>query len=214
VRYAELAAEAPARRLESAATRAADRLHEAWAARDLDRFAALLPAGFRVDDRRKTAPPEPDRGRWIDAALASPSSRRSELLATRGDRLALTHVHPEYGAGAIGSGEMGWLEILEVDDAGDPAILILFDEDDLDAAHAELDQRYERGEAAAYGHVTMTRAFRRALAARDWDALGTLLAPDLVVQDHRLLGWETLHGPGAYLEALRSLVELAPDVRL
>jgi hypothetical protein len=60
----------------------------------------------------------------------------------------------------------------------------------------------------------MTRAFRSALAARDWDALSTVLAPDLVVRDHRLLGWDTLHGPQAYLEAVRSLVELAPDVRL
>jgi class 3 adenylate cyclase/tetratricopeptide (TPR) repeat protein len=213
-RYAELAAEVPACRIESAATRAADRLREACEARDGDRLAALLPAGFRISDRRKTARPELDRRRWIDAALASSSRRRSELLATRGDRLALTHVHPEHGPAPIGSGGMGWLEIVEVDDAGDPAMLILFDEDDLDAAQAELDARYERGEAAAYGHVAMTRAFRRALAAREWDALATLLAPDLIVQDHRRLGWETLHGPGAYLEALRSLVELAPDVRL
>src|SRR5262249_56171820 len=57
-------------------------------------------------------------------------------------------------------------------------------------------------------------AFRGALAAGDWEALSTVLAPDLVVRDHRLLGWDTLHGPQAYLEAVRSLVELAPDVRL
>src|SRR5262249_27266541 len=39
-------------------------------------------------------------------------------------------------------------------------------------------------------------------------------APDLVVRGHRVMGWETLHGPAEYLEAVRSLVELAPDVRL
>ena len=55
------------------------------------------------------------------------------------------------------------------------------------------------------------REFTRAFAERDWDALAARCAPDLVVHDHRLLGWGTLHGPAAYLEALRSLVELAPD---
>jgi len=54
----------------------------------------------------------------------------------------------------------------------------------------------------------------RGIAARDWDALRALFSPDLVVQDHRPLGWETMHGPGIYLESLRSLVDLAPDVRL
>ena len=34
------------------------------------------------------------------------------------------------------------------------------------------------------------------------------------MNDHRVLGWETLRGPAAYLEALRALVDLAPDVRL
>ena len=50
--------------------------------------------------------------------------------------------------------------------------------------------------------------------ARYWEALATVLAPDLVVNDHRLLGWDVLRGPAAYVEALRSLVELSPDVRL
>ena len=60
----------------------------------------------------------------------------------------------------------------------------------------------------------MTRTFSQAFAARDWATLATVLAPDLVVNDHRLLGWDVLHGPAEYIEALRSLVELSPDVRL
>jgi ketosteroid isomerase-like protein len=58
------------------------------------------------------------------------------------------------------------------------------------------------------------RAFLRGVEARDWDALRALYSPDLVVQDHRPLGWETLHGPEQYVKTLESLVELAPDVRL
>ncbi len=40
------------------------------------------------------------------------------------------------------------------------------------------------------------------------------LAPGLIVDDHRLLGWETLRGPAAYIEVLKQLVDLAPDVQL
>ena len=184
VRYAELAAERPARGFENPATRAGDRL-------------AASPSGaVRITDRRR----EPARE-------SSPILRR-DTLATRGERLALTRVGPARGEAS------GWLEVVETDSAGDPTALTLFDDDDVDAAFAELDARYDRGEAAPYGHGPMTRAFRSALAARDWDALSTVLAPDLVVLDHRLLGWDTLRGPRAYLEAVRSLVELAPDVRL
>ena len=91
---------------------------------------------------------------------------------------------------------------------------VTFDLDALDVAYAELDERYRAGEGAVHGHVATAQAFRRAFAARDWDALAALLTPDLVVHDHRLLGWETLHGPAAYVQALKSLVDLAPDVRL
>jgi hypothetical protein len=184
VRYAELAADRPAHGFENAATRAGDRL------------AASPSDSVRVIDRRREQPRE------------STSVLHRDTLATRGDRLALMRVRPARGEGT------GWLELVETDSGGESTTLTLFDGDDVDAAFAELDARYDRGEAAPYGHGSMTRVFRSALAARDWDALSTVLAPDLVVRDHRLLGWDTLHGPQAYLEAVRSLVELAPDVRL
>jgi class 3 adenylate cyclase len=184
VRYAALAAGRPAQGFENAAARAGDRL------------AASPSDAVRITDQRR-AP-----------ARESSSVLHRDTFATRGDRLALTRVRPARGEGP------SWLELVEADAGGDATTLTLFDDDDVDAAFAELDARYDRGEAAPYGHGAMTRAFRGALAARDWDALSTVLAPDLVVRDHRLLGWDTLHGPQAYLEAVRSLVELAPDVRL
>jgi class 3 adenylate cyclase/tetratricopeptide (TPR) repeat protein len=184
VRYAELAAELPARAFENAATRAGDRL------------TASPCDGVRISDRRR------------ESARESSSALHRDTLATRGAHLALTRVRVARGEGST------WLELVETDAGGEAMALILFDDDDVDAAFAELDARYDRGEAAPYGHGAMTRAFRRALAARDWDSLSTVLAPDLVVRDHRLLGWETLHGPQAYVEAVRSLAELAPDVRL
>ena len=60
----------------------------------------------------------------------------------------------------------------------------------------------------------LTIAFGNAVASRDWDALVDALSPDLEVYDHRRLGWEPLRGPQAYVDALRALVDLAPDVRL
>jgi len=214
-RYDELADVHPgAGGFENAATHAADRLRAARKARDAHPLAALVPAGFRISNRRKACRQELGREESIAAVRAGASPGRSDTLATRGDRLALIRERPEAGEGATALDATGWLEIVEVDAAGSPTRLTLFDEEDLDAARAELDERYEEGEAAVYGHAAMTRAFRSALAAREWDTLAKLLAPDLVVEDHRILGWETLHGPGEYVEALRSLVELAPDVRL
>jgi ketosteroid isomerase-like protein len=40
------------------------------------------------------------------------------------------------------------------------------------------------------------------------------MAADVVVEDHRLLGWETVHGAGDYVRTLHSLVDLAPDTRV
>jgi SnoaL-like protein len=89
------------------------------------------------------------------------------------------------------------------------------DPDKLDVATAELDARYAAGEAAGFSHVLATmRAFRDAFTRRDWDALEALMVPDLEIDDHRLLAWETLRGAATYVQALRSLVELAPDTRL
>jgi hypothetical protein len=121
----------------------------------------------------------------------------------------------EIGDEARGASEAEYLGIGEVDAAGRGITDVVFDPNDLDDAHAELDARYAAGEAAAHALVTATmHAFRSAFGERDWDALAALFVPDLVVNDHRRLGWETLRGPAAYVRALRSLVDLAPDVRL
>jgi hypothetical protein len=44
-------------------------------------------------------------------------------------------------------------QIVEVDDHGDVAVVVVFDPDDLEAAYAELDQRFAAGEAAAHGRA-------------------------------------------------------------
>jgi hypothetical protein len=107
------------------------------------------------------------------------------------------------------------LQILELDAGGRQEAIVLLDLDDLAGAYAELDARYHAGEAAPYARVSAgMQEFKRAFQTRDWEALAARCASDLVVHDHRLLGWHSLHGPAAYLEALRTLVDLAPDTRL
>jgi hypothetical protein len=57
-------------------------------------------------------------------------------------------------------------------------------------------------------------AQRRPYLDRDWYAFAATHAPDVVIHDHRLLGWGTLHGVEALLRTQQVLVELAPDTRL
>jgi hypothetical protein len=90
-----------------------------------------------------------------------------------------------------------------------------FDPDHLDAAYAELDARYAAGEGRDYPHVlAQHRAWMDAFERRDFDGLAALYpAHGAVVHDHRKIGFGTLSA-SQYVELLRPLVELAPDVRL
>ena len=215
--YEALAEGPPTFRLENAATRAGDRVFHAMGSGDWSRVTALFPSGFRSIDREWRL--ETDRDTYLEAARpmieVMSSTPTAEILATRGDRLALSRLRWSGGGGqGVGPVELEWLAILEADDKGEVQSSIEFARGDLEAAYAELDVRFAAGEAAATRRAAVTRAFNRAFADRDWEAFDELLAPDLTVHDHRTLGWETLHGPAAYVQALRSLVDLAPDVQL
>ncbi len=203
----------------NAAAQAVERTLEAMAARDWERFGTFFAASFRNIDRRAMVRLELDRDQWLAsnrALVEMTSSRpRRTMLATRGDRLAMFRATWEGTAGAMGRSEIDWLMVVEVDAHGDVLAAVGFDPDDLDTAHAEIDERYAAGEARAHPRVSATmRTFRAAFASRDWDALAAQFTPDLVVNDHRRLGWEPLRDSAAYVQTLRSLVDLAPDVRL
>jgi hypothetical protein len=84
----------PSAQIENAATRQADRVSQAWAARDWERLTELYPAGCWLSDRKRmTQLGELDRTRQLE--LIRPifdmsSSRLVQVfLATRGDRLTL-----------------------------------------------------------------------------------------------------------------------------
>jgi class 3 adenylate cyclase/tetratricopeptide (TPR) repeat protein len=207
-----------ATRIENAATRCMDRFAGAWAARDWN-VASIYALGFRLIDRRSIVHLDLDGEQHLRALrpMFDMESSRFTLdpIATRGDRLALARARFESSGRSVGPSENEWLQIIGVDVRGDCAEMVMFDSGDLDAAHVELDRRFAVGEAAGHGPVAAAmRGFTDAFARRDWSVLAARFAPDLVVHDRRRLGWETLRGPAAYVDTLRSLVELAPDVRL
>jgi hypothetical protein len=192
-------------------------MEEAFAGRDWERAAADFAPEFTMLDRRSVVRLDLDREQHLQSLRAMfdmATTLTDHVLATRGDRLALARARWEGAARSIGPSEAEWLLVIEMNDRGKRVAIVNFDPDDVDAAYAELDARYAAGEAAAYERVSAAmQRFRRAFADRDWDTLTAQLAPDLFVDDHRLLGWEPLQGAAAYVDALRSMVELAPDVR-
>jgi len=213
--YDELAAKPPPR-IENAATRASDRFKVAWEARDWQRVAAVFAPGFRLLDRRKLVRVELDLAGHLETVRMMremPSSRFTwELLATRGDRLALERMLFEGAGRNVGPSEVELLQVLDVDDHGNVAVVVALDPDDVDAAYAELDERYAKGEAAPYaGDWRASLRFFRALAARDWEQLAATMAPDFVVEDHRPLGLLASLSRDEYVKSVRALLDLRPD---
>ncbi len=202
-------------RIENGATRLLERFKEAWEARDWERLAAHFASEFRLSDRRAMAQLELDRAQHLASmrpVFEMTSSRfLSELLATRGERLALFRQRFEGSDRDVGPSDLDFLVLVESTERGDRSLgMVTFDPDELDAAYDELDARYLAGEAAPFRHAKGLAAFKRAFAARDWDAMTSLVA--CVLTDHRPLGWGTLDGP-TYLQSLKALAELAPDTR-
>jgi SnoaL-like domain len=203
--------------LESTATRSVDRFDRAWASGDWAALAALHAPGFHFSDRRPAMELEQDREAFLEFTRplferkATQVSR--EVLATRGDRLALIVLRFAAGDRAAVGGDS--LFVIEVNPRGERVALVRFGPGDRNAAQAELDARYAAGEATE--HSAMWAALwdvRRAFAALDWDRLTSLVSADLVAEDHRLLGWGTAHSAEEYAAALRPVTELLPDVAL
>jgi class 3 adenylate cyclase len=209
-RFAALAAVPRKPWIENAATRSFDELQAAWESRDWERFAATMAPEFRRIDRRSMMRLDLDREEHL--ALARPlfemesSQLQVEVLATRGDRLALARTRFEGADRDVGPSVIEWVDVYEVDARGKLVAFVLFDRDDLGAAYAELDERY--------GPTGIHTLLLPRLNAQDWDGVAALLAPDFVIEDHRLLGWGTVHGPAAYIASCQALVDLAPDTRL
>jgi ketosteroid isomerase-like protein len=219
-RFAEVAArgEAGLGPFENTASRAWRAVNEAWTARDLERFEALHAAFQRYRDHRRLFQLDLDRVGFLDFTRPLLTMRAGhaslDLVATRGERLALMHSVMRMEDDTVGPSTIESLMMIEADARGAIAAYDRWDLEDEEAAHAELDAQWEADEGALHPQASAwAAAFRRAFASRDWDAMSALQAPDQVANDYRLVGWGTLRGAGAWTPTLRELVALAPDVR-
>ncbi len=215
-RFAALAAPpAPTRLIENTATRSLDRFVRAWAERDWNAVRTSYAPGFRSSDRRSLVRLDFDLDQHLEfqRPLFEMKSSRvvAEVLATRGDRLALTRVRTEVADDSVGPSEIPSLLVHEVDRDGQWLYIARFDADALDAAYAELDARYAAGEAARHPAMwAVVSGMGRAIRSRDWDRLTSYFSA-FVREDHRLLGAGRTNSIETYVAALRSLIDLRPD---
>lgn len=203
----------------NAATRCFDAYVQRWHARDWQGVLATLVPRL-VDHRALTGLDleGKDLVRNVRHMFDFNDSRWSvELLATRGERLALSRLcFAARGTDRdAGMSEVEFLDVYAIDPDGRPLVSVLFDPDSFDAAHAELDARFAAGEAATHPRASAAaQAMALAWTRRDWDAVQALCAPSFSCRNHRLLGWGTLPDAATWVQAQRALVELAPDVRI
>jgi class 3 adenylate cyclase/tetratricopeptide (TPR) repeat protein len=216
-RFKLLSTAPPPEPFANAATRAGDRLLAAWEARDWSRVEAVFAAGFRQIDHSKLSRLDLDRDQQVASlryAAELPGSRfTGQALATRGERSALGRIRNDIEGGDVGPSELTSLVVSEVDERGDFIAFVRYDADDVDAASAELDARYDAGEGAMHAaHGAIMHAFTHAVVSRDWNPVLALCAPEFIEHDHRSLAvLGTTRGAAAWAQNFSTLVDLAPD---
>lgn len=184
-----------------------------WTARDWEGFVATFAPGFRYDDRRAISRSEAGVEDFLAGSRVlwdQPSGGfEFELVATRGERLAASRVQSRAELADVAPLETpGGYAVYEVDEGGRATAFVLFDREDEAGARAELDARYGDTEGQGLDLI-------RCINERDWDSALAHCADDMLQVDHRriaLLG--TTRGAGAWIENLRALVALSPDVEV
>lgn len=182
----------------NACVRAGELAVAAIARRDWDGFERLFSAAAHLESRRKLVG-------FSRVDLPSDWVRQTRLigetggirvtavaLAVRGDRFALARLTSVTDDVDPGAPQDEFLQVYGVDDQGLIVLQVWFDDDDLEAAVAELDAQYARLEGrprrVSQPENAASQAAERylnAYAARDWDAVAEVLADDLVVDDRR-----------------------------
>ena len=148
----------PAPRLENTASRVDKRFQACFAARDWDAMAEMLSEGFSVEDRRRVVNMGNLHGRDAELTVHAYAAVGSEnvtstVIATRAQRLALSHYRFSGRDQRPDAFRIEMLVVVEIDADDRMAAVVVFDADDIDAAIAELDARYVAGEAAANAHT-------------------------------------------------------------
>jgi ketosteroid isomerase-like protein len=128
-----------------------------------------------------------------------------EPRAVRGQRLALLRF--EFVSDGF---ESAALVVVRLDGAALIDHIETYDEADLARALVDLNARYRSSGEAAEAELDMLDAID-AMNRRDWDALTTLLDPDLVAVDHQPLGFEPTDRAGFVGGWMGGLVAMMPD---
>ncbi|WP_231996728.1 BTAD domain-containing putative transcriptional regulator [Mycobacterium scrofulaceum] len=178
----------PAKQLENTATQTHKRLETLFAARDWDAISGVLADDIRNDDRRRTVNSGVRQGRKatleeMSATVAiGVKSMTSDVIATRGDRLALCRSQTWGRDAGPEAFHTDVFDVFELDADGKVSARVVFDLDDFDAAMAELDARYLAGEAAA--HTRAWSAIAQSFATINRREMPAT-TPDWVNIDHR-----------------------------
>ncbi len=145
-----------ARRLENAASRVTESVQASLAARDWDAIAEILADDISDDDRRRVVNAGTRRGRQAEVdnmravADLGAALTTSDVIAIRGERLALMRMRLSIRDQDTGASDTESLNVVEIDTDDRIAAIVTFEVDDVDAAFEELDARYLAGEAAAH----------------------------------------------------------------
>jgi hypothetical protein len=211
-RFEELSRPGP--RLENAASRLYDRFNTLLAARDWDAMGEMVTDDVCDDDRRRVVSGGIQRGR--DAQMANlravadvgVENFESIVIATRGERVALTRSRVSGGGQPAEAFALEMLTVIEIDTDNRIAAGVNFDLQDIAAAFEELDARYLAGEAAANSRAWSVIA--RTYATFNRHELPPT-TPDWVNVDHRRA---TSFAPGDTTAYLRATWDIAPDINI
>jgi hypothetical protein len=185
------------------------RWQECFAARDWDGLGELLTEDHANDDRRVLGGGL-QMGRDVSRATVEAfaalgvSAFVVDFVAVRGERLALMAVTDGGTDDSVVHGGEA-LAVCELAPDGRLAAFVTFD--DLDAAVAELEQRYLAGEGAPYADLWQAVAHNvAAVNAHDWDAMRRGLAPRFVSIRHEHGGWDDQASAAEYVASLQEMM--------
>ena len=200
------------RRLENAAARADNRFFARTRDRNWAAAAEILADNSFVDDRRRVV----NIGVWdgrdvvinnLRALADAVANVTLNVIAIRGERLALSRINAPNGGLQQGDFGVEMLGIVELDDDNQIAAHVLFDPDDIDAAFEELDARYLAGEAGAYSQTWTTMTQVQTMYNRHEIPPTT---KDWVNTDHRR---GRAFAPGDMIPYMRATYDVAPNVK-
>jgi ketosteroid isomerase-like protein len=199
-RFDELHPQAP--RLENAATRVYEHLHASFAVRDWDAITEILADSYYQGDHRRVVGDGIRHGRdalFSDLRVAADlgiANAKSDPIATRGERLALTRARYSRSHEGPEAFYAEFLQIVAIETDDRISTLVAFDLDDIGSAFAELDARYLAGEAATHAQAWSAIMHRYAALNRH-----ELPSDRINVDDHRRLGMVEPGDPAAVLRA-------------